>query len=272
MEQSCYLSNWFMFWFVLIGLQFVQESGCLHWELWVHGHWVWLGKTVLMCFGQLTAVFICSGKTKNQKLFVGVARTDPRSSPTHLLSNYNSVCHDCDIPPSPVHPQSRLHAALFTLNSPWPNLIHTWTLLPPVLTFVCTLQHLQCLCKRTRRDATPFRLARTSLTNHEHSQLIANHRTCSEARASKHNLENLRLCSRATSASYDKSLFSFCIHFGSSSSRFDICTLALPFMFSLLIPGPTHPQCLPLSSVVTSYCTRLAFTPGLTASHSCFHI
>ena len=31
-----------------------------------------------------------------------------------LLNN----CHDRDIPPSPVHPQSRLHTALFTLNSP----------------------------------------------------------------------------------------------------------------------------------------------------------
>ena len=29
-----------------------------------------------------------------------------------------SECHDCDIPPHPVHPKSRLHAALFTLNSP----------------------------------------------------------------------------------------------------------------------------------------------------------
>ena len=27
-------------------------------------------------------------------------------------------CHDRDIPPHPVHPQSRLHAALSTLNSP----------------------------------------------------------------------------------------------------------------------------------------------------------
>ena len=39
----------------------------------------------------ITVVFICSGKTKKQKLFVGVARMDPRSSPTHLPSNYNSV-------------------------------------------------------------------------------------------------------------------------------------------------------------------------------------
>ena len=68
------------------------------------------------------------------------------------------------------------------------------------------------------------------------------------------------------------SLFSFCNHFGFSSSRFDICTLVLPFMFSLLIPRPTHPWHLPLSSVVASYCTRLAFTPRLTASHSRSHI
>ena len=27
-----------------------------------------------------------------------------------------------------------------------------------------------------------------------------------------------------------------------TSSQFDICTLVLPFTFSLLIPGPTHPQ------------------------------
>ena len=57
-------------------------------------------------------------------------------------------CHDRDIPPSPVHPQSRLHAALFALNSPRPNLIHLQTLPPPVLAFACTLQHLRRLCKR----------------------------------------------------------------------------------------------------------------------------
>ena len=89
----------------------------------------------------------------------------------------------------------------------------------------------------------------------EHHWPIVNHRTCSEARA----LPQLLLIS---------SLFSFCNHFGFSSSRFDICTLALPFTFSLLIPGPTHPRHPPLSSVVTSYCTQLAVTPGLTASHS----
>ena len=177
-------------------------------------------------------------------------------------------CHDRDIPPSPVHPQSRLHAALFALNSPHPNPIHIQTLSPPVLAFVCTLQHLRRLCKHARRDATPFRLARTSLTNREHSRPNVNHGTRSKARASEHNSENSRLRSRATSAPYDKSLFSFCIHFGFSSSRLDICTLALPFTFSLLIPGSTHPRHPPLSSVVSPYCTRLAFTPGLTASHS----
>ena len=56
-------------------------------------------------------------------------------------------CHDRDIPPHPVHPQSRLHAALFALNSPHPNLIHIQTLSPPVLTFMCILQHLRHLCK-----------------------------------------------------------------------------------------------------------------------------
>ena len=35
-------------------------------------------------------------------------------------------------------------------------------------------------------------------------------------------------------------MFFFCNHFGFSSSRFETCTLALPFTFSLLIPGPTH--------------------------------
>ena len=40
----------------------------------------------------------------------------------------------------------------------------------PVLAFACTLQHLRCLCKRTRRAAIPLRLARTLLTNHEHSR------------------------------------------------------------------------------------------------------
>ena len=99
----------------------------------------------------------------------------------------DGLCHDRDIPPSPVHPQSRLHAALFALNSPHPNLIHTWTLSPPVLAFACILQHLRRLCKRARRDAIPFRLARTSLTNREHSRPIANHGTRSAARASKHN-------------------------------------------------------------------------------------
>ena len=92
-------------------------------------------------------------------------------------------CHDCDIPPSPVHPQSRLHAALFALNSPHPNPIHTQTLSPPVLAFACTLQHLRCLCKRARRAAIPLRLAQTSLTNREHSRPNANHGTRSEARA-----------------------------------------------------------------------------------------
>ena len=141
-----------------------------------------------------------------------------------------------------MHPQSHLHAALFTLDSPWPNLIHTWTLSPPVLTFACTLQHLRCLCKRARRAAIPLRLARTSLTNREHSRSKANHGTRSQARASKGNSWNSRPCLRAASAPYDKSLFFFCNHFGFSSSRFDICTLALPFTFSLLIPGPTHSQ------------------------------
>ena len=99
----------------------------------------------------------------------------------------SSRCHDCDIPPSPVHPQSRLHAALFALNSPHPNPIHIQTLLPPVLTFACTLQHLRRLCKHARRAAIPLRLARTLLTNREHSRPIANHGTRSAARASKHN-------------------------------------------------------------------------------------
>ena len=86
------------------------------------------------------------------------------------IPSAHGVCHDRDIPPHPVHPQSHLHAALFTPNSPHPNPIHTWTLSPPVLAFACTLQHLQCLCKRTRRAAIPLRLARTSLTNRKHSR------------------------------------------------------------------------------------------------------
>ena len=95
-------------------------------------------------------------------------------------------CHDCDIPPHPVHPQSRLHTALFALNSPHPNPIHIQTLLPPVLAFACILQHLRRLCKRARRAAIPLRLARTSLTNREHSRPNANHGTRSQAHASKH--------------------------------------------------------------------------------------
>ena len=39
-------------------------------------------------------------------------------------------CHDCDIPPHPVHPKSRLYTALFALNSPHPNPIHIQTLSP----------------------------------------------------------------------------------------------------------------------------------------------
>ena len=164
--------------------------------------------------------------------------------------------------------QLHLHAALFALNLPHPNPIHIQTLLPPVLTFACTLQHLQHLCKHARCDATPFRLTWTSLTNREHSRPIVNHRTRSKACASEHNLKNLHPCSRTTSTPYDKSLFFFCNHFGFSSSWIDICTLALPFTFSLLIPGPTHPRHPTLSSVVVSYCTWLARTPRLTASHS----
>ena len=68
-----------------------------------------------------------------------------------LTHNYISIkdglCHDHDIPPHPVYPQSHLHADLFALNSPHPNLIHIQTLLPLVLAFMCTLQHLQHLCK-----------------------------------------------------------------------------------------------------------------------------
>ena len=164
------------------------------------------------------------------------------------------ICHDCDIPPHPVHPQSRLHAALFALNSPHPNPIHIQTLSP-----LSSPSHALCsICDAyvSTHDALLFlsvsREHRWPITN-THDQL---------------QITELALRSRATSASYDKSLFSFCIHFGFFSSRFDICTLALPFTFSLLIPGSTHPRHPPLSSIVASYCTRLAFTPGLTASHS----
>ena len=44
----------------------------------------------------ITAVFICSGKTKNRISFVGVAGTDPRHSPRHLdrpQGNYSSTVH-----------------------------------------------------------------------------------------------------------------------------------------------------------------------------------
>ena len=97
--------------------------------------------------------------------------TDPLPSTIFELACYHNdgCCHDRDIPPNPVHPQSCLHAALFALNSPHPNLIHIQTLSPPVLAFACTLQHLRRLCKRARRAAIPLRLARTSLTNREHS-------------------------------------------------------------------------------------------------------
>ena len=44
--------------------------------------------------------------------------------------NFFGCCHDCDIPPHPVHPQSRLHTALFALNLPHPNSIHIQTLSP----------------------------------------------------------------------------------------------------------------------------------------------
>ena len=80
-------------------------------------------------------------------------------------------------------------------------------------------------------------------------------RTCIHA----HTLPSLLLIS---------SLFPFHNHFGFSSSRFYFCTLVLSFMFSLLIPSPTHPWCLPLSSVVASYCTQLTHTPRLIASCS----
>ena len=96
-------------------------------------------------------------------------------------------CHDRDIQPHPVHPQSHLHTALFALNSPHPNPIHIQTRLPPVLAFACILQHLRRLCKHARRAAIPLHLARTSLTNREHSRSNANHGTRSQARVSKHN-------------------------------------------------------------------------------------
>ena len=54
------------------------------------------------------------------------------------------------------------------------------------------------------------------------------------------------------------SLFSFCNHFGFSSSWCYFCTLVLPFTFSLLIPGLTHPQCLPfvIHSLALLYTAR----------------
>ena len=90
-----------------------------------------------------------------------------------FTSRRNSApsCHDRDIPPHPVHPQLHLHAALFTPNSPHPNPIHTWTLSPPVLAFACTLQHLQCLCKRAQRAAIPLRLTRTLMTQMQITEL-----------------------------------------------------------------------------------------------------
>ena len=45
--------------------------------------------------GLLTAVFICSGKTKIQISFVGVAGTDPRSSPKHLVCMSLRAVHCC---------------------------------------------------------------------------------------------------------------------------------------------------------------------------------
>ena len=58
------------------------------------------------------------GKRKLHKMVIDQAHS--------LLAH----CHDCDIPPHPVHPQSRLHTALFALNSPHPNSIHIQTLSP----------------------------------------------------------------------------------------------------------------------------------------------
>ena len=66
----------------------------------------------------------------------------------------------------------------------------------------------------------------------------------------------------------------FCIHFGFSSSRLDICTLALPFTFSLLIPGPTHSRRPPFvirrlallyTARLYSRTHRLAFLPSYLA-------
>ena len=69
-----------------------------------------------------------------------------------------------------------------------------------------------------------------------------------------------RICTRALPPLLMISLCSsFVIHFGFSSPRFDICTLALPFTFSLLIPGSTHPRHPPfvIRSLVLLYTARL---------------
>ena len=109
------------------------------------------------------------------------------SAPIHMQAINHRSCHDHDIPPSPVHPQLHLHTALFTLDSPWPNPIYTWTLSPPVLAFACTLRHLRCLCNHAWCAAIPLCLTQTLLTNCEHSQPNANHGTCSKACTSEHN-------------------------------------------------------------------------------------
>ena len=91
------------------------------------------------------------------------------SSFINCMSDRDGGCHNRDIPPHPVHPQSRLHVALFALNSPHPNPIHTWTLSPLSLSSRCRA------CSTTERTATNIVQAPIA---HAHCAPRAPHSSC----------------------------------------------------------------------------------------------
>ena len=81
--------------------------------------------TPMFCGGTSTR-----GISTASSIHRGFIAPSSRRGSTTPISRSGSACHDCDIPPHPVHPQSCLHTALFALNSPHPNLIHIQTLSP----------------------------------------------------------------------------------------------------------------------------------------------
>ena len=234
---------------------------------------------------------------KNMQLYL-LSATAPPILQQKLLDPYDMNLQDTAFIWFPTNWQKiRLHTIPVSRETGLWSLVHVMTMTShPVL---CTPSriYMQPCSPWTRPDptqSTPGPFHPLSLPSHalcsicnayvsthdamllpsnsrEHHWPIVNPRTRSKAHMSEHNLKNSHPCSRVTFASYDKSFVLFCIHFGFSSSRFDICTLALPFTFSLLIPGPTHSRCLPfvICSLALLYTACLySWTHHLTLSLS----